>query len=115
LAVSFIGGGQQSIEYEADKLKISTNLWAHNSGLSAKAPSALLIGPDRQIVAFGYDAQRKYADIVENESDADYLFFQKFKMALYTAEVYYRDIIFLWCILLFIILIKKETETLFFV
>jgi hypothetical protein len=46
-------------------------------------------------VAFGYDAQRKYADIVENESDADYLFFQKFKMALYTAEVYYRDIIFL--------------------
>lgn len=78
-------------EYEADKLKISTNLWAHNSGLSAKAPSALLIGPDRQIVAFGYDAQRKYADIVENEFDADYLFFQKFKMALYSAEVYYRD------------------------
>jgi hypothetical protein len=38
--------------------------------------------------------QRKYADIVEDESDADYLFFQKFKMVLYTAEVYYRDIIF---------------------
>jgi hypothetical protein len=42
--------------------------WRRYSGLSAKAPSALLIGPDRQIVAFGYDAQRKYADIVEHSS-----------------------------------------------
>lgn len=74
-------------DYEADKLKISTNLWPHNSGLSTKAPSAVLIGPDRQVVAFGYDAQKKYADILETDNGAEYMFFQKFKMILYTTEV----------------------------
>ncbi|XP_076117720.1 heat shock 70 kDa protein 12A-like [Mytilus galloprovincialis] len=73
-------------DYEADKLKISTNLWPHNSGLSTKAPSAVLIGPDRQVVAFGYDAQKKYADILETDNGAEYMFFQKFKMILYTTE-----------------------------
>ncbi|CAG2251357.1 unnamed protein product [Mytilus edulis] len=73
-------------EYEADKLKISTNLWPHNSGLSTKAPSAVLIGPDRQVVAFGYDAQKKYADILETDNGSEYMYFQKFKMILYTTE-----------------------------
>lgn len=73
-------------DYEVDKLKISTNLWPHNSGLSTKAPSAVLIGPDRQVAAFGYEAQKKYAEKVENECDGDYLYFQKFKMVLYNTE-----------------------------
>ncbi|XP_052078592.1 heat shock 70 kDa protein 12B-like isoform X4 [Mytilus californianus] len=73
-------------DYERDKLKIYTNMWAHNSGLSAKAPSAVLIGPDRQVKAFGYEAHRKYNELIEREEDMDHLYFEKFKMILFTTE-----------------------------
>ncbi|XP_052078590.1 heat shock 70 kDa protein 12A-like isoform X2 [Mytilus californianus] len=61
-------------------------MWAHNSGLSAKAPSAVLIGPDRQVKAFGYEAHRKYNELIEREEDMDHLYFEKFKMILFTTE-----------------------------
>ncbi|XP_076117723.1 heat shock 70 kDa protein 12A-like isoform X1 [Mytilus galloprovincialis] len=73
-------------DYERDKLKIYTNMWAHNSGLSAKAPSAVLIGPDRQVKAFGYEAHRKYNELIEREEAMDHLFFEKFKMMLFTTK-----------------------------
>lgn len=74
-------------DYETDKLKISTNLWPHNNGLSAKAPSAVLINPHQQVEAFGYEAQKKYAEILEDGDGSGFMFFQKFKMILYTTQV----------------------------
>lgn len=62
-------------------------MWAHNSGLSAKAPSAILIGPMKEVVAFGYEAQNKYANLVENSMSRDYYFFEKFKLILYNNRV----------------------------
>ncbi|CAG2254314.1 unnamed protein product [Mytilus edulis] len=73
-------------DYLVDKLKISTNMWAHNSGLSAKAPSAILIGPGKQVVAFGYEAQLMYANLVENSRESDYFYFNKFKLILYNKQ-----------------------------
>ncbi|XP_076117727.1 heat shock 70 kDa protein 12A-like isoform X2 [Mytilus galloprovincialis] len=73
-------------EYQRDQLKISTNLWAHNSGLSPKAPSAVLIGPDRQVEAFGYEAHSKYNELIESGYETNHLYFEKFKMILYTVE-----------------------------
>lgn len=62
-------------------------MWAHNSGLSAKAPSAILIGPGKQVVAFGYEAQLMYANLVENSRESDYFYFNKFKLILYNKQV----------------------------
>ncbi|XP_063413658.1 heat shock 70 kDa protein 12A-like [Mytilus trossulus] len=61
-------------------------MWAHNSGLSTKAPSAVLIGPDRKVKAFGYEAHRKYNELIEREEGMDHLFFEKFKMMLFTTK-----------------------------
>lgn len=74
-------------DYERDKLKISTNLWPHNSGLSPKAPSAVLIGPDHVVKSFGYEAQSKYNELVECDKAEGHYYFEKFKMAIYSAEV----------------------------
>ena len=62
-------------------------MWAHNSGLSAKAPSAILIGPDKQVAAFGYEAQQMYANLAENSRGQDYFYFEKFKLILYNNQV----------------------------
>ncbi|KAK3100237.1 hypothetical protein FSP39_016813 [Pinctada imbricata] len=70
-------------QYEKDPLKISTNLWAHNNGLSMKAPTAVLIGEDLRVIAFGYDAMKQYSDLAEYNSHTSYYFFQRFKMDLY--------------------------------
>lgn len=62
-------------------------MWAHNSGLSAKAPSVILIGSQKDVVAFGYEAQIKYASLVENSMSSDYYYFEKFKLVLYNNKV----------------------------
>ncbi|XP_076077084.1 heat shock 70 kDa protein 12B-like [Mytilus galloprovincialis] len=58
-----------------------------NSGgkgfFSEKTPTCLLIDADRKLVAFGYDAENKYADLSQEGKHSDYYFFQRFKMNLH--------------------------------
>lgn len=54
---------------------------------SEKTPTCLLLTIDKQIVAFGYEAENKYAEITINGQQDLYLFFHRFKMSLYKCKV----------------------------
>eukprot|EP00058_Branchiostoma_floridae_P006840 XP_002592328.1 hypothetical protein BRAFLDRAFT_240135 [Branchiostoma floridae] len=51
---------------------------------SYKAPTSLLLSPDREFVAFGFEALQKYATLTENKKDKSHYFFEHFKMRLHS-------------------------------
>lgn len=66
--------------------KIYTNQPWNSGGkgfFSEKTPTCLLLDADRKLVAFGYDAENKYADLSQEGKHSDYYFFQRFKMNLH--------------------------------
>ncbi|OWF55325.1 heat shock 70 kDa protein 12A-like [Mizuhopecten yessoensis] len=73
-------------EYSRDRLKISTNMWTNSAGLSEKAPTAVLLDKNQQLVSFGYDALRDYADLTEANKQTKFFLFSRFKMSLYTDQ-----------------------------
>lgn len=77
-------------DFQTNPLKIFTNDWTaegvHNAEL--KAPSVVLLNPDRTFNSFGYRAQSTYADLLdEPENAAKYYFLQHFKMQLHNREI----------------------------
>lgn len=78
-------------EYVTNPSKISVNLWQHSSGLSHKAPTAVLIGPDQKVKSFGYEAESEYADIVLGNNSTNWYFFHQFKMTLYKKQAVTAD------------------------
>lgn len=80
-------------DWEKEPLKIHANVW--NAGtkslLSTKAPTTLLLSPNKQFLAFGYDAETKYTDLAEDEDDfGSYYYFNCFKMLLHNNKVRLR-------------------------
>ncbi|OPL33874.1 hypothetical protein AM593_03883, partial [Mytilus galloprovincialis] len=51
--------------------------------LSYKTPTCLLVNENKEFVAFGYDAESKYAELCSSGDESKYFYFQKFKMNLY--------------------------------
>ena len=51
--------------------------------VTEKTPTCALIKPDGETLeAFGYEAENKYCELVENEAHEEYYYFRRFKMAL---------------------------------
>ena len=55
---------------------------------TSKTPTCLLLNADLSFHSFGYKAVEKYAELQDNRSEGEYLFFQHFKMALHSDEVH---------------------------
>ncbi|VDI50927.1 Hypothetical predicted protein [Mytilus galloprovincialis] len=88
-------------EFKTDPMKIHANQ-AWNSGgralLSLKTPTCLLLNDKKQFIAFGYDAENQYADIVMDEKQDEYFYFHRFKMNLHnnkniSSEMFLEDIL----------------------
>ena len=81
-------------EYRSEPAKAKVKQWNAGSGslVTEKTPTCALISPDgEKLVAFGYDAENKYKDLVENkEHTKGYFYFRRFKMSL-NKEVQYRQ------------------------
>lgn len=61
--------------------------WRTDQGdATMKAPSCLLLNPDKSFNSFGYEARDRFAELEEEEARA-YYFFEKFKMLLHKDEV----------------------------
>ncbi|XP_062591252.1 heat shock 70 kDa protein 12A-like isoform X2 [Saccostrea cucullata] len=54
--------------------------------MSPKAPSSVLLNPDKTFHSFGYKAEEEYASLVENDEHQDWYFFTKIKMRLLYKE-----------------------------
>lgn len=71
-------------DYKVDPLKIVDKTW--NTGgalLSNKTSTCILFQPDEQECWFGFDAEDKYADLMDKDQHDDWFFFRRFKMTLY--------------------------------
>ena len=77
-------------EFKTEPLCIScSNIWkaGNQNILSIKAPTCILLDKEKQFVAFGYDAENRYAELVMDEKQDDYYFFDRFTMSLHNNEV----------------------------
>lgn len=67
-------------------IKMNKN-WGSSLGFSSyKTATCALLGPDRKLIKFGFDAQKEYASMTVQEARKHY-FIEKFKMALHNAKV----------------------------
>ncbi|XP_061181125.1 heat shock 70 kDa protein 12B-like [Saccostrea echinata] len=75
-------------DYRLDPLKIEINHWTGEGAqtMSPKAPSSVLLNPDKTFHSFGYKAEEEYASLVENEEHQDWYFFTNIKMRLLYKE-----------------------------
>lgn len=71
-------------DYRLDPLKIEVNHWTGNASntMSPKAPSSVLLNPDKTFKSFGYTAEEEYSILVENGQHQEWYFFTKIKMRL---------------------------------
>ena len=74
-------------DFETDDLKIKMCHIFSNG--SRKTATCLLLDKEKKYVAFGNDAAIQYAELVENEKQNDYYFFDRFAMSLHNNEVFY--------------------------
>lgn len=76
--------------FKSSWTKVHMNKWEGGHLTSYKAPSALLLNPDKSFNSFGYEAEKNYGDIATDGDDdgrscKEYYFFHRFKMMLKTS------------------------------
>ena len=76
-------------EFERNRLNIYLHLWNYHSHASHKTPTCLLLDNKKHFVAFGYDAQNQYAELVMDEEQDEYYFFDRFTTSLHNNEVFH--------------------------
>ena len=75
-------------DFKRDPLRMSSFVW-HSPGLPFKTPTCILLDKKKQCVAFGYDAENRYTELVMDEEQDDYYFFDRFTMSLHNNEVFH--------------------------
>lgn len=61
--------------------------------ISLNTPTCLLFDKDKEFVAFGYDAENQYADVMLDGETDDYYFFQRFTTLLHSNKVFISEMI----------------------
>ena len=72
-------------DYQSNPTNAVVTHWYSGTDTLAteKTPTCALIAPDgKTLVGFGYEAENKYQNFVENDTHKKYYFFKRFKMAL---------------------------------
>lgn len=75
-------------EYKKDhtKIKINTHWKSDCCLITPKIPTAILFDSEQQFMHFGYDAEDKYAELLEEGNADGYYFFKRYKMKLFQNE-----------------------------
>lgn len=77
-------------DYERDKMKIHCHQWnsgGTNSLASLKMPTTLLLTPDEEFEAFGFEAEESYSRMVDDDAHYGWHYFKHFKMNLHKPKV----------------------------
>ncbi|KAK7097173.1 heat shock 70 kDa protein 12B-like [Littorina saxatilis] len=84
-------GYAYSFASNRDAVHVNKN-WGQTQGfLLHKTPTCLLLKPDGQFEAFGFEATERYNDLCEDEA-GEYYYFDRFKMKLYDNKNLTQDI-----------------------
>ena len=68
-------------DFLTDPSKVTVKHWNSGNIISYKAPTCILISPDGENVeAFGYAAETKYTELLQEDKHTDYFFFNRFKI-----------------------------------
>lgn len=69
-------------EYKSDPTKATVQHWYGGQLVTEKTPTCALITSNFKLEAFGYEAENKFKDLVENGEHHNYYYFRRFKMEL---------------------------------
>ncbi|XP_053400356.1 heat shock 70 kDa protein 12A-like isoform X2 [Mercenaria mercenaria] len=69
--------------FKSKPTEIKTNQSWSKSLISLKTPTVILVDQDRKFHAFGYEAEEKYAQLLEDDEADGWALFRRFKMQLY--------------------------------
>ncbi|XP_053383756.1 uncharacterized protein LOC123535810 [Mercenaria mercenaria] len=82
-----------ALSFANNPTKLITSKWTSVSTLGDKAPTCVLLSPDKKFVAFGYDAEERYRTLLlEDKENGDtsnakaHYFFERFKIMLYQTK-----------------------------
>ncbi|XP_061178983.1 heat shock 70 kDa protein 12A-like [Saccostrea echinata] len=81
-------------EFEKYPLRINSIQWSSMVGPSQatyKTPTALLLKSNKDMLAFGYEAEEQYSELADDNAHSGYYFFRNFKMMLYENETLRND------------------------
>ena len=65
-----------------DWTKIIVNQYHGGEYLTYKAPTTLLLNPDQSFCKFGFEAEKEYAALAEEDRHHNHYFFRRFKLIL---------------------------------
>ena len=76
-------------EYRSNPLQVNSNNWSSKKSgfMSHKAPTVLLLKPDKTFHSFGYEAEDKYAELMATGQHKEWYYFTGIKMKLMNAMV----------------------------
>lgn len=74
------------VDFEKDPSTIHVPSWSTPSRdlISFKTPTTVLMDEDEEFVAFGFEAETKYAEQLEKGKGYEYFYFDRFKMLMYS-------------------------------
>ena len=76
-------------DYEKNPTNVTASVWSagQRALVSQKAPTCILVNPDKTFNSFGYEAENNYSNLADEEEHHDYYFFKRFKMILFDKVV----------------------------
>lgn len=78
---------RHDFENEPPKINCNTSWVAGGHLMSLKTPTVLLLNPNQELEAFGYEAEDQYGQLAADNEHADYYYFRRFKMHLHKTMV----------------------------
>lgn len=69
-------------DFENDTLRITAYNWSQ-SLFAYKTPTRALFDENKTLIAFGYEAEKKFRELFDDNKHHDHYFFDRFKMQLY--------------------------------
>ena len=70
-------------DFASDPPKYSTSSWQGSKLLSLKAPTAVLLDENKELVSFGYEAENQFSELLSENGHKTYFYFHQFKMLLH--------------------------------
>lgn len=69
-------------DFNEDPLRIKAHKWSSDL-ISEKNPTSILFDNNKELVAFGYEAEKRFTELSNDNRHKDFYYFQRFKMQLY--------------------------------
>ncbi|XP_052237389.1 heat shock 70 kDa protein 12B-like isoform X2 [Dreissena polymorpha] len=75
-------------DFQTDPTHISTMNWSDGKTISQKGPTCILIKPDgKTIDTFGFEAEKRYSELIEKGEHTKWFYFHRFKMMLWNKPI----------------------------